>query len=131
MVSTYSGWYCDVKYDGCKGDAVTSWVCNVEGVQISACAPCKAQWRQRAAQNEDLQIRCPRCAHLAAPAVLRPVPKRPVRTAEPLTGIIADALENAMFREGIAQDLRKKVLVRLAQEEPWLQSPASESAVAG
>jgi hypothetical protein len=115
---TNDSWKCDVRYDGiCKDDAVVAWLCPVEQVEISACRPCNEAWRNAARTNSYLAQRCPRCAKSEKARVNTSPVVVPIK---PLTGIVARALENAMFAEGILIDARTRVLKRLAVEEAWL-----------
>jgi hypothetical protein len=131
MTITDKEWTCDIKSKGCQTDAVVTFVCKVEGVQVSGCRPCYDTWRTLAGTSELIAQHCPRCYRAPArvPAAVRgAVPL--VRGSDPLTGVIADAIDAAMFREGVLGDVRKKVLVRLANEEPWLNSPTVQKAAA-
>jgi hypothetical protein len=123
---TEDKWLCDIKRPNCTKNATANWMCKVEQVQCSACPTCYAEWRQDVSVHPDLAVRCPRCAQ-TPDAVKRRAEasknREPVKTDRPLEGMIADAIEAAMFREGILVDVRRKVLVRLAREEPWLHSP--------
>lgn len=118
---------CDIRYDGCQTDAVQTFLCKVEGIEMAACRPCLTAWRSLAAADPALTPRCPRCAKIPT----RPQLPRlePVRPQAPLQGIIAMALDKAMFLEGVLTDTRARVLVRLAADEPWLGDSATEVVV--
>jgi|SRR5271165_5839665 len=121
---TANAWVCDVRFKGCKENASIAWMCAVEGVEVSACDPCLKEWRRMAVADPRLAPRCPRCASTVKP--LRPTATSP-ETDKPLTGIIADALEHAMFAEGVLVNARRKVMLRLARENPWLDGWGSSS----
>ncbi len=126
MTITDKAWTCDIHNAGCLTNAHTSWTCKVEGIQISACESCWVTWRGLVATDPSLQNRCPKCvkALTRVPAALRIAAGKggtsvPSAT-EPLRGVIADAIDTAMHKEGVLADVRRKVLLRLATEEPWL-----------
>jgi hypothetical protein len=124
MPITDNSWTCDIKAKGCLFAAVVSWICKVEGIQISGCRKCYEDWRARAAHSPELAMRCPRCERQAPKraAATEAAPSRKVAHTPPLGGIIAEALDSAMFREGILIDTRLRVMRRLAAEDPWLNS---------
>jgi hypothetical protein len=112
---------CSAHYAGCSRYAGASWTCQTEGVRIEMCAHCYSQWRMRAASNPRLAARCPRCADLlvcadASGAVAAPDPSPPR-----LSGAAADAIDRALHMEGVLPDVRERVLLRLAEEAPWLR----------
>jgi hypothetical protein len=124
---TEKEWTCDVKLKGCVRQAAASWICKVEGVQISACRFCWEAWKGRAQTDPSLANRCPRC-EIRPVGADRPAAKIRRRNPEPLTGVIAEALELAMYREGILIDTRKRVMLRLGAEAAWLGGPKTEQA---
>lgn len=131
MTVTEKSWTCDAKYDGCQTNASISWICGVEGIQISACRPCRAIWQEKVTRDPALQNRCPNCEPVPIRVKERPRNSKVKAHTQPLTGVIAEALDAAMFREGVLVDTRKKILLRLATDDPWLavsfvdQRPAS------
>jgi len=132
MTFTENEWLCDYKGKKCTGKAVVNWMCKVESVQFSACQACYDEWRSMVVLDQTLNVRCPRCAQ-TPDAVKRREEARAGRTVvitdSPLQGMFADAFDNAMFREGILIDARRRILVRLAREEAWLNRPADNAAV--
>lgn len=119
---TAHGWFCDTRnneeYPGCEQDAAVAWTCTIEGRQIALCGSCDRAWRSRAANDDKLRHRCPLCAY-AGIAVstgtdpnITTVPLNPV-----LAGELAEAIDSAMFSEGLLIDVRKRVLRRLAADE--------------
>ena len=92
--------------------------CKTEGRSALACPDCLKVWRQRV-QTEPfrLSLRCPLCADWARP--ISPIPT-PTPTRSALQGDIAQSIDRAMHAEGLLQDIREKVLQRLAKDAPWL-----------
>jgi|HubBroStandDraft_5_1064220.scaffolds.fasta_scaffold00014_73 hypothetical protein len=129
MPITEKAWTCDIRERGCDISAAVSWVCGVEGIQISACKKCWTTWKARVAADSSLGMRCPRCSKIPPRAAEQALHNYRQTGTEPLQGIIADALDSAMFREGILGDVRKRVLVRLRNEESWLDSPTPQAQV--
>jgi hypothetical protein len=71
----------------------------------------------RSETTHALAVRCPACAdwHPAAVAV------RDAAAPVPLAGAAAQAINEAMWHEGLLEDIRRKVLIRLNQDAPWLK----------
>jgi hypothetical protein len=125
---TDKSWTCDIHGSKCKVDAWNSWTCKVEGIQISACSSCWADWQTSVRADPALTERCPKCTRAPArvPTALRIADKNGTsvtRAKEPLRGVIADAIETAMHKEGVLADVRTRVMFRLATEEPWMNLP--------
>lgn len=120
MTVTDKSWTCDVKYEGCETNASISWICVVEGAQISACRSCRAKWQVKVQRDSALQNRCPNCEPVPIRVRDNPKPSKIKKHTQPLTGVIAEALDAAMFHEGILIDVRNKVLLRLATDSPWM-----------
>jgi hypothetical protein len=51
------------------------------------------------------------------------IPQTPVDDLKPpLAGPIADAIDEAMHKEGLTVDIRRNVLIRIRQDSRWLMS---------
>jgi hypothetical protein len=93
-------------------------MCPVEGREVALCGPCNAAWRIRAAAEEKLRNRCPLCASAQISVSAGVNPAETTRPVLPvLTGDLADALDAAMFQEGLLVDVRRRVLRRLGADE--------------
>lgn len=95
-----------------------AWVCPVEGREIAQCAACNAAWRAIAAANGGLlRNRCPLCAHAEIAVSGAVDPRETTRAVDPvLVGPLAEALDRAMFSEGLLIDVRQRVLRRLGAD---------------
>jgi len=120
---TQEGWFCDLRFEGCGTDALSAWLCAVEQIEVSACRPCREQWQELARNEPALRVRCPRCADRQ----IREARRKP-QDPGPLTGLVANALDEAMRVEGILVDARIRVLRRLARDAAWLNGWGSSSA---
>ena len=114
-MQTQTGWWCDTRNDelnfpGCEEFAAVAWFCVIEGKEIALCGTCNRTWRARAAVDKNLQNRCPHCASFVGVSGPAPVQSPLV---PPLSGPLADAIDKAMFTEGLLVDVRKRVLRRL------------------
>jgi hypothetical protein len=125
-VRTADKFLCDIRFPGCEDNAIRAWLCQVEQIEVAACAPCSAAWQALTREDPDLALRCPSCSKAR---MNRPQAKVPV--AGPITGLVADALDEAMRVEGILIQTRQAVLRRIARDAPWLNAwgqTAEESA---
>lgn len=116
---------CEIRFAGCQGAAIASWLCEVEGTPIISCQACRAEWMRMAGLYPDLKPRCPNCAKNLIKNVKK-VPQVP-----PLVGLVADAVDEAMRVEGVLINVRQAVLKRLARDASWLNGwgqSAEESA---
>lgn len=90
------------------------------------CGPCDKTWKQTARRTPALIQRCPNCSHEYFRS--RAIPERPSGNTgnsknEPLTGPLADAMSRAMSAEGLAADVRARILSRLANDDdPYISS---------
>jgi len=107
---------CVVRGPGCLEEPYVRISCETEGSSTILCHVCYAQWRARVSSSPSLVLRCPRCADLEAARVPAAVRAAPV----PLTGQAARAIDAALHAEGITIDIRRRVLIRLRTEAPWL-----------
>jgi hypothetical protein len=101
---------------GCQNPPAVRIHCETEGFDLRACSAHWTEWRERAARD-GLERFCPRCAgkyQSPGPTRVRQLP------FSPLTGAAADAINAAMHAEGLLQDVRIKVLQRLAKDASWL-----------
>jgi hypothetical protein len=120
------GVWCDiaVKNQRCNKPAINVHSCRVEGTEFAFCKDHDREWKQKTRGKNDQMIRCPRCL----PGFLlanRSDDLDPNNLPKPIAGPLAVAFDEAMFREGILQPSRIKVLQRLAQvaaEDLYLQS---------
>jgi len=108
---------CDIRFSICEGSAVASWTCEVEGTPVISCRACRAEWMRLAQSYPDLLPRCPRCAR----GRLGLAQRKPANQA-PITGLVADAIDEAMRIEGVLINHRIAVLRRLAINAPWLDA---------
>jgi hypothetical protein len=87
---------------------------------MPACQYCYVVWRHKVRDegNNILANRCPNCADWH-PASLPNT--QDAAASVPLAGAAAQAINTAMWKEGLLEDVRRAVLVRLANEHPWLR----------
>lgn len=120
---TSQGWWCDTRnnpdFPGCEEHAAISWTCVVEGREIGLCNSCNRAWRERAMLEPELSPRCPLCSHVILPVT---TPARQPIAGHELTGPIAEAINDAMYREGILVDVRARVLRRLGAQDVMMAS---------
>lgn len=109
---------CVARYQGCTKFAAARMPCTIEGTDAWLCVSCMARWRMFVQLDDSLAVRCPRCAQhqfteagSADPAAARPLP---------LAGVAAVAIDDALRKEGITEDVRRRVLLRLGEEAHWL-----------
>lgn len=100
---------------GCKKAAVVHVFCKVEGRDTHFCQDDWQTWSRSVAGDELLAQHCPRCA----PAYIARREAQATSAAitvadEPITGPLADAIEQAMHAAGILKPQRDEVLRRLA-----------------
>jgi hypothetical protein len=120
------GVWCDitVKNQRCDKAAINVHSCRVEGTEFAFCKDHDREWKLKTDKKQDQMIRCPRC--LPGFLLTQSHPEiDPNGLPAPITGPLAIAFDEAMFREGILQPTRIKALQRLAQvaaEDLYLQS---------
>lgn len=103
-----------------KSYAITTWFCQAEGRQVKLCQECRQDWQVKVGAAPELAPRCPMCSgrYLAdrgereARAAAVASSDRP----EPLSGPVADAISDAMFKAGVLVDVRTSVLYLLAAD---------------
>jgi len=116
-----SEWLCDTRAEpGCQRNAALTFICPVEGREVSLCLNCDRVWKAFARRSPELGRRCPGCAPIYIEQHRIEIEVHQVRISgaddEVLTGPLADALSAAMRSEGILIDVRRRVLVRLARQ---------------
>jgi hypothetical protein len=127
-------WLCDtLTEEGCERNAAVAFFCRIEGMQVALCRPCDTRWKALARSDAGLANRCPKCASryidsrasatAAIQAKNRPLPA----STEPLQGTLADAIEQAMFAEGLLVNARRRVLQRLSLD-PLVQATIVDAA---
>ncbi|SRR6266496_1172349 len=127
-MSPRDAWYsrpeeerCAVGGPGCLLFPSIRLFCHVEGAGLLVCSACHTAWRERirqASAEASLMLRCPRCAAWEAPVSQVPVPLPRV----PLAGEVAQVIDTAMHAEGLAIDVRARVLARLGHDASWLRN---------
>lgn len=105
---------CEIKFSICEGNALSGWMCEVEGTPVISCRACRFEWMRLANANPELKPRCPNCSR----GQLKDQPR--VQEIKPLTGLVAAAMDEAMMREGVLINVRQAVLKRLARDARWL-----------
>jgi hypothetical protein len=118
---TEDGVFCDIrnKKTGrvCGNQANYVHPCKIEGSEFAFCKGHEAEWKAQTTNQPNFQVRCPRCLPQFLASVdarlLRPVSSLP----EPITGPLADAIDMAMYREGILTPIRMNVLRRLGKND--------------
>lgn len=133
MTRNSNEWLCDTlgrdDYPGCERHAAISLSCSVEGRSYALCRTCDATWKSEAGGNPQVSLHCPLCVHIfLAKEAGVPVPPAPVRTdpmvhSAPLRGPLADAINHAMYQEGLLIDVRGRVLSRLANDPRLQEAP--------
>ena len=111
---TEDGVFCDANDRKCKRPAISIHSCQVEGSEFAFCAQHKREFDAVTQGKTHLQIRCPRCI----PGFLQKLQEagqgaNSIHLPSPITGPIAEAIDEAMYREGILGPTRLKVLRRL------------------
>lgn len=98
---------CDTPdWPGCQLVAAFSWVCNVEGREVTLCRNCDKMWKDHARTNSSLGVRCPNCAKSAPPEAL----PRPEGYTDLLGEYMRIAVDRAMHRAGVLIDQRQAVI---------------------
>ena len=107
--------YCPADLAGCTQEPAFRIYCRNENINIEVCGSCAQVWRENA-QSSSLYDRCPRCA------LWRPGTRTLTSLAvpAPLAGAAGLVLDAAMHAEGLRQEVRHRVLRRLAAEAAWL-----------
>jgi hypothetical protein len=101
--------------DCCRERAVTRMTCRVEGTEISFCARHWMNWKVVLQQDSRLKDHCPRCANAYLSRLEQQAANPSVLIAdEPITGPLAEAIDNAMHESGVLKPVRDEVLRRLA-----------------
>jgi hypothetical protein len=121
---TEDGVFCDSNDRKCLLPAITVHPCKVEGSEFALCRGHSAEFNTLIANRPHLQIRCPRCI----PQFLSTVEQagnldrvRQMGLPSPITGPLAEAIDEAMYREGVLGPTRDKVLRRLnAQDDSYV-----------
>jgi len=116
---------CQVQSETCTKIPSSRLFCKTEGRGVLVCENDLRLWRTRVtssqAETYRLANKCPLCAdwtpQQASPSPIIPQTPRPV-----LQGPLAATLDKAMHAEGLLQDIRQRVLQRLASDAPWLSS---------
>lgn len=100
---------------GCQRDAVIHVFCKVEGRDTHFCQTCWSEWSREAAGDEKLALHCPRCAAAYVARRAAQAAHAAITVAdEPITGPLAEAIDQAMHAAGILKPTRDEVLKRLA-----------------
>jgi hypothetical protein len=113
--------WCDVRKEHMRRaePAVRTITCKVEGRQVDLCGNHSSLWIAKVQARPVLASYCPNCVHL----VKIQDDKVPGADTRPLTGPLADALDNAMMRSGVLIDKRQMTLRFLAEnQDPYVGS---------
>lgn len=116
--------------DRCREKSVVHSSCKVEGTEIHLCQRHWDNWMRVIAGDESLKTHCPRCvtAYVARREMQAMNPAVAVAD-EPITGPLADAIDNAMHAEGILAPTRRAILRRLAADnDAYVAAVMSRSA---
>jgi len=116
---------CQVGSEICTRIPGTRIYCKTEGRSLLACPECLKAWRAQVTRSPSeqsrLSLRCPKCADWAPEKKQKKQKPRPPASQSALKGDVADAINRAMHAEGLLQDVRERVLQRLARDAPWLE----------
>lgn len=115
---TEDGVFCDMDRNTnkpCRKQATYIHSCKIEGSEFAFCHKHEIEWKARTSHQPNFQVRCPRCL----PQFLASTENSSHSTnqnglPEPITGPLADAIDMAMYREGILTPTRINVLRRIA-----------------
>jgi hypothetical protein len=100
---------------GCRREAVVHVFCKVEGRDTHYCKICWSEWSRSAAGDEKLALHCPRCSSAYVARRAAQAAHAAITVAdEPITGPLAEAIDQAMHAAGILKPTRDEVLRRLA-----------------
>lgn len=100
---------------GCKRDATVHVFCKVEGRDTHYCQVCWSEWARSVTGDEKLALHCPRCSAAYVARRETQANHAAVTVAdEPITGPLAEAIDQAMHAAGILAPTRHEVLRRLA-----------------
>jgi hypothetical protein len=114
---TEDGVFCDIGRNtkqSCHTQATYIHSCNIEGSEFAFCHKHEIEWKARTSHQPDFQIRCPRCLPQYLQTVTNARNRNSNSLPDPITGPLADAIDMAMYREGILTPTRLNVLRRLA-----------------
>lgn len=110
---------CQVRYSNCTAIATTHIYCSVEKRSILSCQYCFVVWRHKVRDeaHHALDVRCPACsdwhpARMGPPAAAASVP---------LAGAAAQAINAAMWQQGLTAPDRQGVLEKLHVNADWLE----------
>lgn len=100
---------------GCRREAAVHVFCKVEGRDTHYCQICWSEWARTVAGDEKLALHCPRCAAAYMARRAAQAAHAAISVAdEPITGPLAEAIDQAMHAAGILKPTRDEVLRRLA-----------------
>ncbi len=115
---TEDGVFCDIgkgTKSRCRSNATYIHSCRIEGSEFAFCRKHEVEWKARTNGNEHFQIRCPRCLpQFISQSSNRFSAENNSSLPDPVTGPLAAAIDEAMYREGILTPTRVNVLRRLA-----------------
>lgn len=109
------GIWCDMPK--CKKSAIHVLSCRVEQSEFALCDDHNKWWISRSRGIQEYQIRCPRCLPAYLDSHKNQIRMPGTTLPSPITGPLADAIEEAMYRQGVLQPDRIMVLRRLAATE--------------
>lgn len=114
---TEDGVFCDIGRNTnhpCRKTATYIHSCKIEGSEFSFCKQHELDWKAQTRGRETLQVRCPRCLPQFLAQTENQIHKpNGSSLPEPITGPLADAIDMAMYREGVLTPTRMNVLRRL------------------
>lgn len=118
------GIWCDVDNSRCRKTATYVHACTIEGSEFAMCRQHEREWKGKTNGKPAQQARCPRCLPLfIAQGGGRPEAASQSGMPEAITGPLAEAFNDAMYREGILEPTRKRVLQRLgATDDSYVMS---------
>lgn len=111
------GIWCDYENATCKKIATYVHKCQVEQSEFAFCQNHEKWWKARTHGNHEYQIRCPRCLPVYLERIRQPSSSVQSILPDPISGPIADAIDDAMYRQGVLGPDRTMVLRRLAASE--------------
>jgi hypothetical protein len=116
-VRNEDGIWCDIRAGNgkpCGKLATYVHSCAVEGSEFAMCKGHENEWKGKTAGKPEQQTRCPRCLPLfIAQGGGRVEAAQQDHLGIPVTGPLAEAFSDAMFKEGILSPTRERVLKRL------------------
>jgi hypothetical protein len=116
---TEDGVFCDIgkgEKHPCRKQATYIHSCKIEGSEFAFCHTHEREWKAQTAHQPNYQVRCPRCLPQFMQQAENQLSRASSGTSlpDPITGALADAIDAAMYREGILTPVRTNVLRRLA-----------------